>query len=898
MEPVATYRLQLRNGMTFDRAAALADYLAGLGVSHLYASPLFAASKESTHGYDGIDLAVIEPEIGGEVAFDRLCAALKHCGLDLIVDFVPNHMAADSANGWWRSVLEWGPASPYAAVFDIDWSASKLLLPILGTPYAEALQEGAFGVVFEAATGDFALTCYDRKLPLTPASYGAILTNVEESAVLSLAPLFAHADIEESVALKRRLAEITVDPACLSAIHGALARLRADPDRLHEIHEAQIWRLAYWRLGREALTYRRFFEIAGLVCLRVEDPLTFEAVHAKLFELIATGRVSGVRLDHIDGLADPTAYLIGFQDAVADKIPFYLLVEKILEGDEELRPDWPVAGTTGYEFIAALADVFVDQRGKTALNEAYQAFSGDITNYASALIAAKTDIFEHNLAAELAVLAAHAHAIAAHDVRTRDFGTDTIRRAIVALVAALPAYRSYVDETGPDEADRKVITKALADATASRVVDDTAAIDFIARLLLLDFADPAARRKALAFTRRFQQTSGPVMAKAAEDTMYYRYNRLIALNEVGGIPDRFGAPLSEFHMAMTDRREKQPAGLSATATHDTKRGEDSRARLYVLSEMPRAWRQAVERWAAQNAPHRAMTENVPAPEPTMEWLYYQALLGAWPLGLSIEDEAGLEVLRVRMCNFMEKAIREAKLETSWTNPDATYEKAIFDFVNRTLSPQTGKEFLVDFVTTCRPNWIAGAVNGLSQLAIKLVAPGVPDIYQGTELWDFSLVDPDNRTAVDFTGRQRMLGVTSLAEPKALLDDWASGAPKLALTAAGLRLRSECPALFAKGNYIPLRVTGAKARNVVAFARTFNGESVVMIAPRFVLELTCGAKRPLVSPDEWQDTSVHLPDTLAANRLRDIITSSLYRGHDQLQLDGVLSSFPVALLAQQ
>jgi (1->4)-alpha-D-glucan 1-alpha-D-glucosylmutase len=898
--PTATYRLQLRNGMTFERAAALASYLARLGVSHLYISPPFAAAPDSTHGYDGVDFATLEPAIGGEDGFERLCAALESAGLRLLVDFVPNHMAAADGNRWWQAVLEWGADSPLAPVFDVDWSAPKLILPLLGAPYGEALQDGAFGIAFDAASGSFLFTCYDRRLPLTPRSYGALLTRIPGQVFAEMARDFAAASVGEADTLKQHLAGLAGEQRHAASIDEAVARANADPRLLHEIHEAQIWRLAHWRMAREALTHRRFFEIAELICLRVEDPAVFDRVHARLFELMAAGRIAGVRLDHIDGLADPRGYLERFRRTAPGRAPTWLLVEKILERQERLPPDWPVAGTTGYEFIAALAGLFVDRRREAAMSRAYRDFTGRPDDYASAVRAAKRQILTHNLAAELTVLTARAVAIAANDVHTRDFGADGLRRAIVELASAFPVYRTYVEPGGARAADRAVVADALAAAREARMVDDEAALEFIARLLLLDVGADAEREAVLAFATRFQQTTGALMAKAVEDTMFYRYNRLIALNEVGGAPESYGAPLSRFHAAMTGRLASQPGGLSATATHDTKRGEDARARLYALSEMPEAWGRAVLRWARLNAPHRGETASGPAPGANMEWMFYQALAGAWPAGLAPDDASAegagqLASLRDRMLACMQKTVREAKARTSWTCPDAAYEQAVAAFVSAVLSPETGGNFLRDFVDTCRPVWLAGAVNSLAQLALKLAAPGVPDFYQGAALWDLSLVDPDNRAPVDFDRRERMVDAACEDGPAALLADWKSGAPKLALTVAGLRMRAEHPALFAEGEYTALSASGERSRHFVAFARTLDTASAVVAAPRFVLSLMKGADRPLVPPACWGDTALLLPPALRGRPLRDRIAGTVHRAPQALRAADLFARFPVALL---
>lgn len=899
MRPDATYRLQFRNGMDFDGAARLAPYLARLGISHLYASPLFAAAEGSTHGYDGVDFDRMEPAIGGEPGFARLAEAIGQAGLRLLLDFVPNHMAAVESNRWWRSVLEWGAASPHAAVFDIDWTAPKLLLPLLGAGYGGALEEGDFGLRFDRAAGGFRFRFYDRELPLTPPSYALVLQTSADPALAKLACRFAESTPGSAEALQRELAALASSPAQAASIAQAVAEA-ADAERLHAIHEAQVWRLAHWRLAREALSHRRFFEIAELIGLRVEDPDVFAKVHRRLFGLIGEGRVHGVRLDHVDGLSDPKGYLDRFQQAVGEAGGHYLLVEKILEHGEPLRPDWPIAGTTGYEFAAALAGLFVERRGEAAMTAACDQFIGRQSDYAAEALAAKREIIEFNLASELADLTTMARGLAQESIATRDLGEDALRRAILEVLVNLGVYRSYVGKAGPDAIDRTVLGQAIAAATSSGQPGEPDALAFVGRLLLLEFEAPLEQSAVLAFVTRFQQTSGPVMAKAIEDTLFYRYVRLIALNEVGGAPDHYGAPLADFHTAMSERQARQPGGLSATATHDTKRGEDARARLYALSEMPEEWRQAVERWRGMNASHRSDLPDGEAPEPAMEWMYYQSLTGAWPAELvpegALRDRpALLDALRERLVAYIEKASREAKQRTTWTDPNPDYEEALTRFVSRTLSLDTAAGFLADFIRTCRPLWLAGAVTGLSQLAVKLAAPGVPDIYQGCELWDFSLVDPDNRRPVDFTLRERLLDEAVGADAETLIDGWLSGAPKMALLAAGLRARRRHPELFAEGRYDALEVTGACARNVVAFRRTLRDAEALVVAPRFVLALLTGEDRPLIPPDRWGDTAVVPPEIRPGRTLRDLVTGARHEGGGPLRLSELLKGFPAAFL---
>jgi len=903
--PRATYRLQFRDAMDFARAATLAVYLRKLGISHLYASPLFAATEGSSHGYDGIDFDRLEPSIGGDEGFRQLTESLKQAGLHLLLDFVPNHMAAVEENRWWRSVLEWGSASPHATTFDIDWTAPKLMLPVLGEGYGEALEEGVFGLRLHSASGCFRFRFYDRELPMMPSSYALVLSASAEPALVELGDRFARSTPESAEALQQELAELVRDPARADAVAEVVRCVSADRERLHAIHETQVWRLAYWRLGREALSHRRFFEIAELIGLRVEDPAVFERVHRRLFQLISEGRVHGVRLDHVDGLSDPRGYFDHFQQAVGEEGGHYLLVEKILELGEPLRSDWAVAGTTGYEFIAALAGAFTDGSGEAAMTAAYDGFLGRPDDYPAEALAAKREIIDFNLASELADLTAMARTLAESSIATRDLGEDALRRAIAETLAGFNVYRSYVTARGADALDRAVVDEALAAARRSEQIGEPEAVDFLARLLLLDVGEPLDldRDAAVAFVTRFQQTSGPVMAKAIEDTLFYRYNRLVALNEVGGAPDRYGAPLDDFHATMAERRESQPAGLSATSTHDTKRGEDARARLYALSEMPESWRHAVARWSGMNAKHRSDLPDGVAPEPAVEWLYYQALAGAWPAELvpqgALRDAPALvESLRDRFLPYMEKVAREAKQRTTWTKPDAAYEDAVARFVTGTLSVDAAGGFLDDFAATCRPLWVAGAANALSQLAIKLAAPGVPDIYQGCELWDFSLVDPDNRRPVDFDQRTRLLDEVAAMQPEMLVDDWRSGAPKMALLAAGLHARSRYPALFAEGCYEALDVTGPLARHVIAFQRIADSGRVAVVAPRFVLDLLGGQERPLVPAERWSDTAVAVPRAWSGKALVDVVSGERHEVGDALPLASLLARFPVAFLRME
>ena len=810
--PSATYRLQFRNGMTFARAAKLAPYLARLGISHLYAAPIFEAEPGSTHGYDVVDNRVIDASLGGAAQFEAMVEALRAAGIGIVLDFVPNHMSASPRNPYWRDVLEWGVASDWAQLFDIDWTAPKLLVPALGTSYGEALEAEAFGLSFDAHDAGLTFTYGQLKLPLTPPSYANVLARAQGEAFSDWARRFATTTAQTSAELKAELAAAAQDRDVSRAIEQALGDVVQDIGALHDLHEMQIWRLTHWRAARETLTYRRFFEIADLVGVKMERPRAFEELHVRVGELLNDGSIEGLRLDHIDGLADPKGYLERLQKTFgAPDRPLYLLVEKILGPAEELRDDWPVAGTTGYEFIRAIGELLVDRRGEPEMTRVYAAFLGEDVDYEALVVGAKRSIIIRNLAGELEHLKDMAAALAARQLTTRDLGTDTLRRAIIELAAALPVYRTYVDVAGAKEEDRAIIEAAASKAKAARQVEDEEAIDFLTRVIELDFELPEDQGLALDFAIRFQQTTGPIMAKALEDTTFYRYNRLIALNEVGGEPHRFGAPVSDFHAAMAQRQRRQAAGLSATSTHDTKRGEDARARLYALSEMPEAWARAVDRWAGLNAVLRREIDGATTPGAEVEWMFYQALAGVWPLDLAPDDADGLGRLAERVVQFMLKAVREAKVYTSWTAQNADYEAAIESFTRGALEPARSAAFLAEFVPACGPVFLAGALNTLSQTAIKLTAPGVPDIYQGAELWDLSLVDPDNRRPVDFDAYEALQRATAETAMSDLLAGLALGCRQIAPARSRPEAAPGGRRSFRRGRVCPARRRGSCVR---------------------------------------------------------------------------------------
>ena len=888
--PLATYRVQLRNGMDFGAVAALAPYFETLGVSHVYLSPITAAMPGSAHGYDVIDFATIDPVLGGRDGFVAMARALSRHDLKILLDIVPNHMAASPRNAWWRDVLEWGRASARAHHFDIDWSAPKLLVPVLGTHYAAALADGALTLSCDRDAGTLSLNYGELELPLTPPSYSHVLSLAADDRLSELALRFATSSETGAQELRTALAELLAADG--TGLDAAVSAINADKAALHHVHEQQVWRLAHWRLARENLTYRRFFEISDLVGVRVEEPAVFDDVHASVVELVRDGLVDGLRIDHIDGLADPLGYLRRLRAVVGEET--YIVVEKILGPGETLPRSWPVAGTTGYEFIADLAKIFV-RSGPDALTEAYVAATGESPDLDAAVTAAKRRTFNRNLAGELDYLTHLAADLAHGDVKTRDLGSNTLRRAIVELASALPVYRTYIDAGGAAPEDRDLIARSLAIARASGEVEDDLAFDLLADLLTLAGDTPERQAAALGFATRFQQTSGPLMAKSLEDTIFYRFNRLIALNEVGGEARLDGGSPDEVHAAMLRRLDQAPCALSATATHDTKRGEDARARLYAISEDPARWSAAVTRWMRLNAPLRADAGGEALPDPNTEWLYYQSLLGAWPADLQPDDGEGLARLASRMAAYMVKAAREAKRHTSWTRIDAAYEGALETFVRESLDPRRSAAFLADFAETGRPFLLAGSITSLTQLVVKLLAPGVPDIYQGTELWDLSLVDPDNRRPADYDRRQALLA-DAARSPAELSASWEDGAVKLAVLRATLAVRARFATGIVHAEYLPLAVEGPRSDNIFAFARRDGGRTAVVIGTRFALGLLDSAPQTPLPAEIWRGTRVVCPPGTNATRLSSVLHphgTSINDAH--IDLEQVFGTFPVAVL---
>jgi (1->4)-alpha-D-glucan 1-alpha-D-glucosylmutase len=916
--PIATYRLQLTDKFGFEAAAGLVPYLKSLGISHLYASPFLKARAGSTHGYDITDHGALNPELGGEEAFARLCDTLVAADIGLILDFVPNHMGINYAdNAWWLDALEWGPKARRARSFDIDWELlphrrdGGVLLPILGAPYGKALESGEIVLKYDAAEGSFSAWYYEHRLPISPSRYGEILRNLVAAAGAASEPagqqLLALAAenfgpnrpaYEEAPAFKASIAAVE---GGAEIIERGLTAYRPRPEDsapavlLHRLLERQHYRLAHWRLALTEINYRRFFDINNLAGLRVEDPRTFRETHALVARLIAQNRLHGIRIDHIDGLLDPIAYCRRLQRIVrqaqragSGTRPFYTVIEKILAENEPLPEFEGVDGTTGYEWLNVISRVLVDDAGLARLEAARPEFTDNPRSFPVILERAKLRVLETLLASEFTVLTRLLSRIAAGHYSTRDFGIDRLRLALQEFVVHFPVYRTYVRASGASAEDRATIAGAIDTARARWIGTDTEIFDFLQDALTLDLIAPGrsgySRARVIRFALKVQQFTGPMMAKSLEDTAFYRHVRLLALNEVGGHPDATGLSLDGFHRQMARRIAAAPHGMTATATHDTKRGEDARARVLALSELTEEWIEAVRHWRQLNDRLVTRLRGAWAPSRLHEYMIYQTLIGAWPRD---GPDAGFTE---RMQGYALKAAREGKVETSWTNPDEAYESALAAFVRAILDPVLSGEFIDSFAQFGARTALLGALNGLVQLTLKSTMPGVPDFYQGTEFWDLSLVDPDNRRPVDFRTRADALVALSNPDWARLVFSWRDGCVKLALTYRLLTWRRARGALFEGGGYQPLTVSGPDRDRVIAFARIMRRDAAIIVAGRQFASCTEGGRRWPHGAD-W-DATLHL-DGFAG--LRDRLHGGRPMAGQSIPVAQLFQTLPMALL---
>ncbi len=987
--PTATYRLQLHAGFGLDRAAAIVADLHALGISDVYLSPFLTARAGSTHGYDVVDHRAINPEVGDDAAHDRLLAALDRLGMGRVLDVVPNHMGLGPGNPHWMDLLEHGRAARGARFFDVDWDpvkeelADRVLLPILDDQYGRVLESGRLTI--ERRGGRLVLEGAGYTLPLAPRSYAAVLGRRYDDLVARLgedhphaqeylsiwaaarnlppatdvAPARAAESRREAEVIQRRLGRLCAEsPEVAEFLDRNVASFRGIPgdptrfDELHRLLEQQAYRLAFWRTAAEEINYRRFFDITDLAGLRAEDPAVFEASHTLILDWVGRGGVTGLRIDHPDGLADPLGYFARLQEAtflracrnrLADDHPgadwqavgplvqtryrealaaepggplarrFPIVAEKILSRGEDLPDDWPIDGTVGYEYLNVLNGLFVDPAGAEAIDAAYGEFTGDRAVFAEVVHQSKQLIARASLASELNMLARQLNRVSERERGSRDFTLNELRRALGEVVACFAVYRTYIRDGEPlADRDRGQVERAVARARRRQPDIDPSVFDFVRSALLLEHPEGASaddRAQRAQFVARFQQTTGPIQAKGLEDTAFYRWVRLAALNEVGGDPDRFGTSPSAFHALNAQRLRSWPGALNTTATHDTKRGEDARVRIDALSELADEWRTRLARWSRINARRKPEAHGAPAPDAREEYLFYQALVGSWPFGGP--DDAAPEGLVDRLQEYMSKAVREAKLNTSWTDRDPSYVEAVTRFVADALAGPDAALFLRDFLGLQRRVARVGVVNSLAQALLKVASPGVPDLYQGTELWELSLVDPDNRRPVDYDRRRelRLAIERELAEgvPRAeiaarRLDEPDDGAIKVYLLMTLLNHRREHADLYARGVYRPLEADGPRRANLVAFGRYREGCTVVAVAPRLVAGLMGDdSNRWPLGPNAWGETRLILPDPARSIRWRDLLTDRSILPIDSadgsiaLDLADVFAVLPVALL---
>ena len=950
--PASTYRLQLHREFGFDAAERIVPYIARLGAAACYSSPVLMARSGSTHGYDIVDHNRLNPELGGEDGFGRLAAALRAHQLRLILDFVPNHMAADAgANPWFRDVLENGSCSRHAEVFDIDWFPPKaeirhkLLLPVLGDHYGLVLERGELSVAYDQ--GSFTLHYFDRDLPVNPRPATIILrTGLDElrhrlgdddphmRELLSIVtgldhlPPFTSTSPElieerdrEKEILKHRLAMLVdSSPVIREHIDRAVALVNGTPgqpdsfDILHELLEAQPYRLAYWRVAGHEINYRRFFDINDLAAIRMERPDVFDATHQRLRELLTGDLIQGIRIDHPDGLYDPEAYFAQLSGLNGSRLP-YVVAEKILSADERLVTGWAIDGTTGYDFLNDVGGVFVDPTGARRMRATYGRVSGQSERLSDVVYWSKLAIMNSSLSSELNVLADALDRLSESDRHSRDFTLNSLRALLAETIACFPIYRTYITERGASDSDRQAIDRALTEAQSRNPTMEASSFEFLRDVLLpVSLPDPTR----LSVTMKLQQLTAPVQAKGLEDTAFYRYNVLISLNEVGGDPARFGRTVAEFHRENTTRATDWPLGMLATSTHDTKLGEDARMRVHVLAEIAGEWSEAVTRWQRLTSAARRRLPAGWAPDGNDVYRFYQTLIGCWPAEALGLDEAPAELV-ARLQQYMIKATREAKRHTSWVTENRAYESAVEHFIARVLSGPAAARFLRAFDPLARRVMGLGAIYSLAQLGLKIGSPGVPDFYQGTELWTLTLVDPDNRRPVDFDARTAMLdalepllaGIDApdptaarpdiAAEAAELAANWADGRVKLFMTAAGLRLRRAHPDLFLAGEYLPLDSDMPGPAGVVAFARRRDRRTVVVVVPRLIAGVIPDLAAGPAQPATWGDARLWLPAELADLELLDIFTGARHRstrapdGRASLPLAELLGTLPVSLL---
>ncbi|NUN24286.1 MAG: malto-oligosyltrehalose synthase [Candidatus Jettenia caeni] len=977
--PSATYRLQFNVHFKFTDARDIISYLHDIGISDIYASPYFKAKEGSLHGYDIVDHNTLNPEVGTEEEYNGMIQELWKYGMGQMLDIVPNHMCiASKENIWWMDILENGPSSRYADFFDIRWEPvkrelkNKILLPILGDQYGKILEEQELKLAFE--TGAFFIYYYDHKLPVMPNTYREIvqyrINDLKEQlssenphfvellsiiTALNHLPLYTEKNPEkiaekyrEKEIIKRRLWSLYSESPEVKGFLDENVRLfngtKGEPksfDLLDDLLNKQVYRLSHWSVATDEINYRRFFDINDLAAIKVENPAVFRETHTLVFKLIKEGKVTGLRVDHPDGLYNPLLYFQMLQrrcflytklgsmknveetpDAEAtilkqyDELllsnpqakPFFIISEKILIKGEKMPEDWPVFSTTGYVFLISLNGIFVETANAKAFDTLYSRIMKSKGNFQDIVYEKKKFIMEVFMSSEVNTLGHFLDEISEKNRHTRDFTLNSLTSIIKETIAFFPVYRTYITTPEVTERDTRYIELAIAKAKRKNPIINESIYDFLKEILMLKYfknLDNDAKREWVDFVMRFQQITGPVMAKGLEDTALYVYNRLVSLNEVGGSPDRFGTPLETFHGQNIETSKLWPNALIATSTHDSKRSEDVRGRINVLSEIPDEWRECLMRWRRLNKKKMVISEIQMAPDSNEEYLLYQTLLGAWPVEHMNTSEYGIFMKRIK--DYTLKALREAKVNTSWKSPNVTYENAVMDFVEAILKDVRGNLFLKDFQLFQKRISHYGMYNSLSQTLLKMTSPGIPDFYNGTEIWDFSLVDPDNRRPVDYRVRMKILEELKKQESEISLEKLAreltvkreNGKIKLYVIYKALNYRKEQRELFERGEYIPLTVTGGKSYNICAFARRFESKNIITIAPRFFTKLIPQVEMLPLGNEVWKDTCIVIPFAETGTKYRNIFTGEIVAAKEQqgtvLPLSEVFTNFPVALM---
>lgn len=987
--PVATYRLQFSGNFRFSDAKRIVPYLHDLGITDIYASPCFRAKKGSLHGYDIVDPNSLNPEIGAEAEYDEFVEELHKYGMGQVLDIVPNHMCIDSRdNVWWMDVLENGPSSPYAIFFDIDWDpvkrelAGKVLLPVLGDQFGSVLERGELSLSFE--NGAFFVNYFDDRFPVRPHTYAYILEHrIEDiktflsdedpqfmeylSIMTALKHLPQHVETEpdkiierrrEKEVIKRRLRDLCAESREIRDFIEENVCIfngkKGDPksfDLLEKLLNEQIYRLSHWRVATEEINYRRFFDINNLAAIRMETPAVFGETHRLIMRLVEEGKVTGLRVDHPDGLYNPSEYLhqlqrncfihiglgnmkrsredisspaalSGMESEIPGRYeellssdpsykPFFIVGEKILTKGERMPEGWPIFSTTGYVFLNSVNGIFVKTENRKVFDAIYAKFVKAKHNFQDIAHEKKKLVMQVAMAGEINALGRYLNRLSEKNRHTRDFTLNSLIHAIAEVIACHPVYRAYVNAFEIKDRDRQYIELAVAKAKRRNPAMSGSIFHFLRDVLLLRFPDLFGdddKREWLDFVMRFQQITGPVMAKGVEDTAFYVYNRLVSLNEVGGMPDRFGTPLETFHGQNIERLKSWPHALVATSTHDTKRSEDVRARINVLSEIPEKWKERLFYWSRFNKKRKVTAEGRRAPDAEEEYLFYQTLLGVWPTLPMTDGE--YEAVKRRVKEYMTKAVREAKVNSSWINPDAAYEEALMVFIDNAMNKDPRNEFIKDLEAFGKKISHFGALNSLSQTLLKITVPGIPDFYQGAETWDLSLVDPDNRRPVDYDLRIEMLESLKLRETEVgllrlfrdLLERWEDGRIKLYVTYKALNYRREKKELFERGEYLPIASHGERAGNVCAFGRRLDERSVIVAVPRFPTEILQGANNAFPGGEAWKNSYLELPWAEGDATYRNIFTgeSITVQRHDEargLLLSEVFANAPVALLEE-